>query len=227
LPPIPLAVEPNAGAASLLEALLKRPAQLVTAAHLSQSTRMALTLGLAAAILLLLYGIVVGSFSGGIQLAAAPVKIAIGSFLSVLICLPSFFIFASLAGAEITLRGAITVLMASLALTAVLLLGFAPVAWVFSQSTDSVGLISTLHVIFWFISVGFGLRLLRIFMNVARVTDQFHIKVWTAIFIFVSLQMITALRPIVGTANTLLPQEKRFFFHHWVETLSEEPQVRR
>jgi hypothetical protein len=31
--------------------------------------------------------------------------------------------------------------------------------------------------------------------------------------------MTTALRPIVGTADTLLPEEKKFFASHWVECL--------
>jgi len=31
--------------------------------------------------------------------------------------------------------------------------------------------------------------------------------------------MITALRPIIGTADTFLPQEKKFFVSHWVNCL--------
>ena len=42
---------------------------------------------------------------------------------------------------------------------------------------------------------------------------------WTAIFVFVSLQMMTAIRPIVGRADNLLPTEKKFFFQYWGETI--------
>jgi hypothetical protein len=37
--------------------------------------------------------------------------------------------------------------------------------------------------------------------------------------VLVVLQMTTALRPIVGTADTFFPTEKRFFLSHWGESL--------
>ncbi|MEZ5305225.1 MAG: hypothetical protein R3F11_31970 [Verrucomicrobiales bacterium] len=47
-----------------------------------------------------LFGVVVGLFSLGDQLWAAPVKVVAGTFFAALICLPSLYIFAALAGAE-------------------------------------------------------------------------------------------------------------------------------
>ena len=35
-----------------------------------------------------------------------------------------------------------------------------------------------------------------------------------------SLQMTTALRPLVGTADTLLPREKKFFAVHWIDSIN-------
>ena len=35
------------------------------------------------------------------------------------------------------------------------------------------------------------------------------------------LQMGTALRPLVGTSERLLPDERRFFLVHWFETLGD------
>ena len=46
------------------------------------------------------YGMVVGSFSGGSQMWIAPAKIAIGTILSILICLPSLYIFTCLSGID-------------------------------------------------------------------------------------------------------------------------------
>src|SRR5258705_340581 len=48
-----------------------------------------------------------------------------------------------------------------LMLTTMLLIGFAPVAWLFSQSTESVNWMGTLHIMFWFIAAFFGLRFLN------------------------------------------------------------------
>lgn len=41
------------------------------------------------------------------------------------------------------------------------------------------------------------------------------------IFTVVTLQMATSLRPLIGTAETFLPQEKRFFLQHWAEQFAE------
>ena len=56
--------------------------------------------------------------------------------------------------------------------------------------------------------------------NVMRVSERTHLKVWMAIFLLVCLQMTTALRPIIGTSEHWLPQEKKFFLAHWMENLS-------
>jgi hypothetical protein len=39
-------------------------------------------------------------------------------------------------------------------------------------------------------------------------------------FVIVSLQMMTTLRPIVGTSRTFFPTEKKFFLAHWFESMS-------
>lgn len=106
-----------------------------------------------------------------------------------------------------------------LALMTVLLLGFAPVAWVFSQSTESVVMMGFLHLIFWSIAAYFGVRFLLAGFLAQRMNHPSAIGLWTIIFMFVMLQMSTSLRPIIGEAETLLPTEKKFFLVHWAESL--------
>ncbi len=204
----------------ILDALLKRPETLIRFLCKAQSARRWLLLLIFALFAYALYGLVIGSFSGGQQWMAAPLKVSIGGLLSALICLPSLYIFACLTGAEISLRGIAGVLFAILTLSSLLLLGFAPVAWVFSQSTDSIAFIGTLHLAFWLIATSFSLRLFGHMMNILRVSDRKHLRVWSAIFIFVCLQMTTALRPIIGKSEHLLPTEKKFFLTHWFENIS-------
>lgn len=222
LPPLPTPLVPESGPAPIIEALLKRPATLIAALQQAKSARLAVLLAIFAVLALAAYGLVVGSFSGGQQLLAAPLKISLGALASLLICLPSLFIFACLTGADVSLRAVAGTACAVLALAALLLIGFAPVAWVFSQSTNSVAFIGALHLVFWLIGLGFGLRLLRMLMDQLRVGDRLHLKVWATIFILVSLQMTTALRPIVGTAERWLPAEKKFFIAHWIESIGRD-----
>lgn len=139
---------------------------------------------------------------------------------SALICLPSLYIFTCLSGAEVRLGPLCGVLLATLSLNALLLIGFAPVAWVFSQSTDSVAFMGTLHLLFWSVSMIFALRLLSAQMVFLGSAERGYIRLWFVVFILVCLQMTTALRPFLGQSETLLPTRKLFFLSHWVGNLN-------
>lgn len=210
---------PIAGLFGASEAILRQPRRVWF--QLTQDGQVQLTLALLGLAILgaLAYGLVVGTFTGGDQLWAAPVKIAGGLLLSGLICLPSLYIFACLSGAHTRLAEVCGLVAGLLALTTVLLIGFAPVAWVFSQSTESVAAMGALHLAFAAIAVGFGMKFL------ARGFEQLNarfgggLRVWTVIFVLVLLQMTAALRPILGTSDAFLPAEKKFFVSHWTDSL--------
>ena len=112
----------------MIETLLKYPGRIIH--ELQNNWRAALPVWLLSIVLLGMaaYGAVVGSFSGGAQFWIAPVKIAIGTLLSILICLPSLYIFTCLSGIDARLRTIIGILLAAVGLSALLLIGFAPVA---------------------------------------------------------------------------------------------------
>ena len=65
----------------------------------------------------------------------------------------------------------------------------------------------------------FGLRFLNAGFSHTQARSNAGLNTWVVIFVLVVLQMTTALRPIVGTADTLLPEEKKFFVSHWVDCL--------
>jgi hypothetical protein len=167
----------------------------------------------------LIYGVVAGTFSGGTQLWAAPVKIAAGLMISALICLPSLYIFTCLGGSQARLVEVFGLLAGLLMLMTILLIGFAPVAWIFSQSTESLAWMGALHLIFWFIATCFGLRFLETGFSHSNARSLAGFRTWVVIFMLVALQMTTALRPILGTSKTFLPTEKKFFVAHWGECL--------
>ena len=41
-----------------------------------------------------------------------------------------------------------------------------------------------------------------------------------------SLQMMTALRPLIGKADTFLPREKMFFVAHWFQNMDTESETK-
>ena len=201
------------------EALLRQPRRVWF--QLTQAGQFRLILALLGIALsgALAYGLVVGTFSGGDQLWAAPVKIAGGLLLSGLICLPSLYIFACLSGAHTRLAEVCGLVAGLLALMTVLLIGFAPVAWVFSQSTESLAAMGGLHLLFAAIAVGFGLKFLARGFEQLNAHFNGGLHVWVVIFVLVLLQMTAALRPILGQSDTFLPKEKKFFVSHWTDSL--------
>ena len=212
---------------SVLQALLKQPGSLLHALHAGGpgTGAVRVKLALILVVCLAIYGVVMGSLSGGVQLWAAPLKLTLGMLASLLICLPSLYIFLCLSGADLRLGHVAGAALGMAAMLSLLLVGFAPVAWIFSQSTDSVALMGALHLTFWMIGMWFGVRLVAGLLEYPVRADGSHVRVWVLIFALVSLQMATVLRPLIGTSEHLLPVEKKFFVTHWLETLGGRSEV--
>jgi len=207
------------GVGATLKALLKHPDQIVVQLQHDKKGRLITSLLFITIACLAGYGIVVGSFSGAEQLWAAPVKVTLGTFLSAFMCLPSLFIFSCFSGVDVKFSETRGLLYAMLTLNSILLIGFAPVAWIFSQSTESLVFMGTLHLVFWSVGIWYGLRILYHGLRDINAGNRGHLDVWGFIFVMVALQMSTALRPIVGTSETFLPVEKKFFLAHWADCM--------
>ena len=216
--------EPIASVVTTVEALLRQPRRVMYQLRQSHSGWLLGVMALVGLVCSLVYGVVVGSFSMGEQLWAAPVKIAAGLMISALICLPSLCIFACLSGSRAKLAEMCGLAAGFVMLMTLLLIGFAPVAWLFSQSTQSVAWMGALHLVFLLIATAFGLRFLLAGFAHSQARSRAGLYTWIVIFMLVVLQMTTALRPLVGTAESFLPKEKRFFLAHWGECLKAEPQ---
>jgi hypothetical protein len=224
--PLPLGVNtdehvPIPNAATAIESILRQPRRVLYLLRQAGSGRLIITMIFVAALCGLIYGIIVGTFSGGTQLWAAPVKCMATLLLSGLICLPSLYIFACLNGSQARLVEVVGLVAGLAMLMTILLIGFAPVAWVFSQSTESVVAMGALHLAFLLVSTYFGLRFLNSGFSAQEDRSGGGIKVWMVIFLLVMLQMTTALRPWVGKADTFLPVEKKFFVSHWLDCIKQ------
>lgn len=202
-----------------VESMLRHPRRLLHQLRESRGGRLVAMIALVGLACAMIYGLVVGSFSGGTQLWAAPVKLGGGLLLAGLICLPSLYIFACLSGSRARFLEIAGLVFGLILLITLLLMGFAPVAWVFSQSTSSIVGMGVLHLGFGFVALFFGLRFLRQGFEWLDTPFSAGIGVWMVIFTLVVVQMTTALRPIIGTADTFLPTEKKFFLVHWAEQI--------
>jgi hypothetical protein len=213
-PPLeqPLGVKPDMK--SLFEALLRKPHLLV--ARLAEPGHGATPrFAFMALVSFLLFGFVLGCFAKHEQLWAAPLKITAGIGFASVICFPSLYIFSTLAGARVSLGQLAACLAGALALAGLLLLGFAPAVWIFAESTDSFGFMGSLALGSWVIAIYFALRFLKAVVVSTGGTQKGPLVVWSFVFLLVSLQMTTSLRPILGRSEALLTHEKKFFLEHW------------
>ena len=174
---------------------------------------------------LAIFGIVLGMFSSGNQLWAAPVKVIGGVLFSGLICLPSLYIFGALGGMDAKVPHIVGLMLTFLAITSLLLVGFAPVIWLFSTSSNSLVFFGFLSLSIWVLCLIFGLRVVTRASKSMGGGKGGHLKIWAVIFMLVTLQMTTTLRPIIGKSDTnqfLNLEEKRFFLRYWFEVMAEE-----
>lgn len=218
--PPPLLKDMSWGA--VFESLLKSPRSL--AARLAEEKpAMELTAKLAVLALggALVFGLTLGAFAMHEQLWAAPLKVLLGFALAAVICLPSLYIFTSLTGSSLKFASIVGGLVACLALLGAILLGFAPVLWVFSQSTDSFGFMGALVLAAWLIALLFGSGFLMKLLDTRTHSSKAPLRLWVGIFLLVTLQMSTSLRPLIGRDERLFTNEKKFFLVHWTETMSE------
>jgi hypothetical protein len=215
-PPLDPGLPENPDLKTLFEALLRRPQALIP--RLGGPGIASRFAGLAM-VSLLLFGLVLGCFAKHEQLWAAPLKITAGVLIAAVICFPSLYIFSTLAGARVTLAQLASGLAGALALAGLLLLGFAPAVWIFAESTDSFGFMGFLAIGAWLIALVFALRFLKTVVSATGGSQAGPMIVWSIVFLLVTLQMTTSLRPILGRSPEFLTQEKKFFLQHWGDNL--------
>ena len=69
----------------------------------------------------------------------------------------------------------------------------------------------------------FGLSLVFRSGHALGMANAGHFAVWGLIFLLVTLQMTTTLRPIIGSEEELFNfKEKKFFLTYWSEQVMEE-----
>jgi hypothetical protein len=217
-------LEPIPNPIVAIEAILRQPRRVMFQLRQPGAGRLVFSMIGVAVLCSLIYGLVIGTFSMGTQLWAAPIKVALGLLISAIICLPSLYIFTCLSGSHARLVEICGLVAGLLMLMTILLIGFAPVAWLFSTSTTSITWMGVLHLIFWLIATFFGLRFLETAFSHTRARSTAGLNTWIVIFVLVVVQMTTALRPIIGTDNHFLPTEKKFFLSHWGDNLKASSQ---
>jgi len=165
-----------------------------------------------------LYGAGGGFFAGGAQIGIAAVKAPIIVASSVLLCVPSLYIFGLLAGAPLTRARFIVTLTGFIGMLALVLVGLLPIEWLFSVSTQSLAFVVWLHLALWAIAVVFGARFL---LAALPEVPSSAVLLWLAVFCVVCFQVTTFMRPTLWREpNTpVIVHDKLFFLDHFNQAL--------
>ncbi len=163
------------------------------------------------------YGALMGSFGGATQAVYAAIKLPLVLLGSMAICLPSFYVFNSILGSKLSLRQTTLLVLCITGPTATLLMGFAPIAWFFSISTESGPFMVGLHIVTIGIATTFGVGslqkargyLLHLSGNQAE-AGLGLLAVWVVVYLAVLCQMATYLRPLL-VPGPFFTGEKQLF----------------
>lgn len=172
-----------------------------------------------------LYGLAMGCFAGGNSLWQATLKAPLVLLSTMAICAPSLHLLLCLSGVAASFRQVVAMMAGVAGLSSVVMVGFAPVAWIFGVSTSSVPFMAFFHTLVWCVALGCGLRLLS-----HTVPGGFRecksMIAWAAMLLVLCAQMATFYRPLLGVTVTKEFREgkRTFFFQHfYVSMVGERP----
>jgi hypothetical protein len=152
-----------------------------------------------------IYGAVMGSTHSLWQALSSAVKLPLLFLATLIICSPSLYFFNLLFGSKQSLTQNIALTLTAITVTAVLLLGFAPIVLFFLLTTSQYQFFKLLNVAVFAISGVIGMLFLSQGMRVvsaegaegarARLTI---LRLWILVYAFVGSQMAWTLRPFIG-----------------------------
>lgn len=215
-PPVPDA-DMKTGMLSPVTALLKDPQQVAeTIAGQKGLLWPAIILLAAAMVCHAVFGMAMGLFSGWSVAAMDIIKVPLVAVCSLLICFPSLYVFTCVAGSPLTLLQTFALGCSCLAMIGLLLVGLAPVVWLFAVSTASLPFMVILTLVIWLVTLCFAGRYVGKLKANPVFQRQAGIKMWFLILAIVTLQMTTCMRPMLSKPeNGWWTGEKKFFLSHY------------
>lgn len=206
--------------AHIVASILKAPESVADViANKSNLVAAGMTLLGAALLFHAVFGLALGLFGGWRVALMDVVKTPLVAVCSLLLCYPSLYVFACVGGAPLSLSQTFLLGTSCLAMIGLLLVGLAPVAWLFSVSTGSLPFVTMLALLIWVIAASFGIRFIGKLEGHALFRKAGGVKVWFFILVLVTLQMVTCMRPILSAPKAgWWTGEKMFFLQHFGST---------
>ncbi len=170
-----------------------------------------------------IFGLALGLFGGWSVAFMTAAKTPLIAICSIALCFPSMYVFACVGGMPLSLSQAAALAGAVLAVTGLLLLALAPVAWLFAVSTTNATFVVLLTLLIWLIATGFARGFISRLRTSATLNRLGGLSWWALVYMLVTWQMTTFLRPLLVEAKDgWFTSEKMFFLVHFGRALAGE-----
>lgn len=169
-----------------------------------------------------LYGAIIGAFHSPLQVLASAIKLPALYLITLLVCLPTLYIFNVIFGSKETVGQHFTFLLTAVSVIAILLCGFAPVTLFFLITVNDYNFFLLLNVAIFALTGIIGVSFLyQVMKPIADDDTAQGIKVrtsilrfWLVLYGFVGSQLGWTLRPFFGSPGQFelfRPREGNFF----------------
>jgi len=170
-----------------------------------------------------LYGLVIGASSHWLQAISSAIKLPGLYLITLLVCLPSLYIFEVVTGSQRNFRQYLVLLLAATSVISVMLLAFVPVVLFFLLSVNDYTFFKLLNVAIFALTGVIGVQFFYQSMKSLHSPDtdkSQNIKIvqaWLFLYGFVGSQLGWSLRPFFGTPGKdfalFRPLESNFYVH--------------
>lgn len=175
-----------------------------------------------------IYGAIIGATNTNtpIQILASAIKLPALYLITLIVCLPTLYIFNAFFGSRSTMRQHWAYLLSTITVISVLLCGFAPVTLFFLLTVNDKFFFLLLNVAIFALTGILGVSFLYRTMKPTEAEEQAGnvkirkniLKFWLGLYGFVGTQLGWTLRPFFGTGSNFeifRPREGSFFTAVW------------
>ena len=195
----------------LMQLLRDRVAFLLEIENQKNLDKKIVALLFCSSIFIALYGAIIGSTSGGLQMLSSAFKLPALYLLTLLICLPTLYFLDIIFGSKRTFNQYLVLLMASMAIISVMLFGFAPVTIFFRLSINDYNFFRLLNIVVLSLTGVIGIKFFYSSMKslIKKEGDSSNnsnryklITAWLFLYGFVGSQLGWTLRPFFSSPNS-------------------------
>jgi len=170
------------------------------------------------------YGGIIGAFHSPLQVLSSAIKLPALYLITLLVCLPTLYIFNALFGSKQSIAQHFTYLLTAVSVIAILLCGFAPVTLFFLITVNDYSFFLLLNVAIFALTGILGVSFLYQVMRPIVDGDQGAkirtsiLRFWLVLYGFVGSQLGWTLRPFFGSPGEFVlfrPREGSFFTGVW------------